>query len=132
MFYLWCVAHSFRLVNRLCSVCSMGVYIGKTGQLSTENGQLQSEVQSQRELIEQLELDVSSLQNLSTLNRGEAEVRYLSITEFDRFPFLLTTLHAPLHLIAGVAIAIDSNRFTSKGSLTYATEKLKNRKPKNK
>ena len=48
--------------------------VGKTGQLSTENVSLQSEVKSQRELIEQLELDVSSLQNLSSLNRGEAEV----------------------------------------------------------
>lgn len=48
--------------------------IGKTGQLSSENVSLQSEVKSQRELIEQLELDVSSLQNLSSLNRGEAEV----------------------------------------------------------
>ncbi|KAK4029440.1 hypothetical protein OUZ56_022432 [Daphnia magna] len=45
----------------------------KTGQLSTENVSLQSEVKSQRELIEQLESDVSSLQHLSTLNRGEAE-----------------------------------------------------------
>ena len=48
--------------------------LGKTGQLTSENASLQTEVQSQRELIEQLELDVSSLQNLSTMNRGEAEV----------------------------------------------------------
>jgi hypothetical protein len=56
------------------SIKNTFVCVGKTGQLSSENVSLQSEVKSQRELIEQLELDVSSLQNLSSLNRGEAEV----------------------------------------------------------
>lgn len=47
----------------------------RTEQLTKENSGLQQEVQTQKELIEQLELDLSSLQNLSTANRGEAEVR---------------------------------------------------------
>ena len=84
--------------------------LGKTGQLSTENVSLQSEVKSQRELIEQLELDVSSLQNLSSLNRGEAEVFMISqsiyslasggsfhtgfsVSVNDFFPFVLIDIY---------------------------------------
>lgn len=49
--------------------------LGKTSQLTGENVGLRSEMQSMKELIEQLEQDIGSLQNLSNFNRGEAEVR---------------------------------------------------------
>lgn len=50
------------------------MHSGRAEQLAKESGGLQQDVLAQKDLIEQLELDLSSLQNLSTTNRGEAEV----------------------------------------------------------
>lgn len=63
------LSYYLRIKPTIC-IC----HSGKSGQLESEKTSLQSELQSQKELIEQLELDVSSLQNLSTHHRGEAEV----------------------------------------------------------